>query len=70
MRDYVTSFPAAAVARDQLRHAVPELSTHENQRVTKALNDAIQAALVGLRDPEQALEQAQESATRLLRPFL
>jgi sn-glycerol 3-phosphate transport system substrate-binding protein len=58
------------VARDQLRYAVPELSTHENQRVTKALNDAIQAALVGLRDPEQALEQAQESATRLLRPFL
>ncbi len=70
MRDYVTGFPAAAVARDQLRYAVPELSTHENQRVTKALNDALQAALVGLRDPEQALEQAQETATRLLRPFL
>jgi sn-glycerol 3-phosphate transport system substrate-binding protein len=69
MRDYVSGFPAAAVARDQLRVAVPELSTHENQRVTKALNDALQAALVGLQDPEQALEQAQETATRLLHPF-
>ncbi len=69
MRDYVTGFPAAAVARDQLRYAVPELSTHDNQRVTKALNDAIQAALVGLREPEQALDEAQETATRLLRPY-
>jgi sn-glycerol 3-phosphate transport system substrate-binding protein len=69
MRDYVSGFPAAAVARDQMRHAVPELSTHENQRVTKALNDALQAALVGMRDPEQALEQAQETATRLLQRF-
>ncbi|MGA3003533.1 MAG: ABC transporter substrate-binding protein [Acetobacteraceae bacterium] len=69
MQDYVAGFPAAAVARDQLRYAVPELSTHDNQRVTKALNDAIQAALVGLRKPEQALEEAQETATRLLRRF-
>ena len=66
---WFAGFPAAAVARDQLRHAVPELSTHENQRVTKALNDSLQAALVGLRKPEQALEEAQEIAVRLLRPF-
>jgi sn-glycerol 3-phosphate transport system substrate-binding protein len=69
MRDYVAGFPAAAIARDQLRYAVPELSTHDNQRVTKALNDAIQAALVGLRKPDQALEEAQETATRLLRAY-
>jgi sn-glycerol 3-phosphate transport system substrate-binding protein len=36
-------FPAAAVARDQLQFAVAELSTHDNQRVTKALNDGLQA---------------------------
>jgi sn-glycerol 3-phosphate transport system substrate-binding protein len=69
MRDHVSNFPPAAVARNQLRLAVPELSTHENHRVTKALDDALQAALVGLRDPEQALEQAQETAARLLRRF-
>ena len=33
------------MARDQLQYAVAELSTHENQRVTKALNDGLQAAL-------------------------
>ena len=40
-------FPAAAVARDQLQYAVAELSTHDNQRVTQALNDSLQAALTG-----------------------
>jgi sn-glycerol 3-phosphate transport system substrate-binding protein len=69
MRDYVASFPAAAVARDQLRYAVAELSTHDNQRVTQALDDALQAALTGKLAPDAALEQAQATATRLLRPF-
>src|SRR6185312_13278047 len=47
MKEYVAGFPEAAVARDQLPHSVAELSTHENQRVTKALNDGPQAALTG-----------------------
>ena len=47
MKKYVAGFPAAAVARDQLQYAVAELSTHDNQRVTKALNDGLQAALTG-----------------------
>ncbi len=67
MRDYAASFPAAAVARDQLRYAVPELSTHDNQRVTQALNDSLQAALTGKLAPDAALEQAQTTAARLLR---
>ena len=62
-------FPAAAVARDQLQYAVPELSTHDNQRVTQTLNDALQAALTGRKQPDAALTEAQEAATRLLRPF-
>jgi sn-glycerol 3-phosphate transport system substrate-binding protein len=69
MRDYVAGFPSASVARDQLQDAVPELSTHDNQRVTQALNDAIQAALTGRKSPEAALQEAQATATRLLRPF-
>jgi sn-glycerol 3-phosphate transport system substrate-binding protein len=56
MRDYVAGFPQAAVARDQLDYAVPELSTHENQRVTQGLNDALQAALTGAKPPVEALE--------------
>ena len=36
-------FPPALVACDQLKEAVAELSTHDNQRVTQVLNDALQA---------------------------
>jgi len=66
MKKYVAGFPAAAVARDQLKDAVAELSTHDNQRVTKALNDALQAVLTGAKPPKAALEAAQAEATRIL----
>jgi len=69
MKSYVAGFPAAAVARDQLRYAKAELSTHDNQRVTKALNDGLQAALTGTKTPEQAMKDAQREAERLLRPY-
>ena len=69
MKKYVADFPAAAVARDQLQFAVAELSTHENQRVTKALNDGLQAALTGAKTPAQAMKDAQAEADRILRPY-
>jgi sn-glycerol 3-phosphate transport system substrate-binding protein len=69
MKQYVASFPPAAVARDQLQHSVAELSTHENQRVTKALNDGLQAALTGAKTPEVAMRDAQREAERILRPY-
>lgn len=69
MKKYVQEVPAATVARDQLKFSVAELSTHENQRVTKALNDAIQAALTGSKTPADALKEAQREATRILKPF-
>ena len=69
MKDYVKGFPVAAVARDQLQYSVAELSTHENQRVTKALNDGLQAALTGAKTPEQAMKDAQREAERILRPY-
>jgi sn-glycerol 3-phosphate transport system substrate-binding protein len=69
MQKYVGEFPQAAVARDQLEFAVAELSTHENQRVTKALNDGLQAALTGTKPPAQALNDAQAEAERILRPY-
>ncbi|CAH1658548.1 Glycerol-3-phosphate ABC transporter, periplasmic glycerol-3-phosphate-binding protein (TC 3.A.1.1.3) [Hyphomicrobiales bacterium] len=69
MKKYVADFPQALVARDQLPHAVAELSTHENQRVTKALNDALQAALTGSKAPQPALTEAQAEAERILKPY-
>jgi sn-glycerol 3-phosphate transport system substrate-binding protein len=69
MKDYVAKFPPAAVARDQLRYAWAELSTHDNQRVTKALNDGLQAALTGTKTPKAAMDDAQREAVRLLRTY-
>jgi sn-glycerol 3-phosphate transport system substrate-binding protein len=69
MKKYLADFPAPTVARDQLQYAVAELSTHENQRVTKALNDGLQAALTGAKTPLQALQDAQREAERILRPY-
>ena len=69
MKKYVAEFPAAAVARDQLPYAKAELSTHENQRVTKALNDGLQATLTGTKPADAAMKDAQREADRILRPF-
>jgi sn-glycerol 3-phosphate transport system substrate-binding protein len=69
MQKHVAGFPAAAVARDQLRYAVAELSTHDNQRVIKALDDNLQAALTGVKTPAQAMRDAQSEADRILKPY-
>ena len=67
MQRHVAGFPAAAVARDQLQYAVAELSTHHNQRVIKALDEGLQAALMGAKTPGQAMKDAQAEAERALR---
>ncbi|MES2999286.1 MAG: ABC transporter substrate-binding protein [Pseudomonadota bacterium] len=69
LRKYGRDFPAALVAKDQLPVSVAEFSTHDNQRVTKALNDGLQAALTGAKTPRQAMEDAQKEADRLLRSY-
>lgn len=69
MKKHVADLPSAAVARDQLANAVAELSTHENQRVTRALNAGLVAALTGKKTPRQAMQDAQAEAARILLPY-
>jgi sn-glycerol 3-phosphate transport system substrate-binding protein len=69
MQDYVKGFPQAVVARDQLQYAVAELSVHENGRIYKIVNDAVQAAVTGQQKPDEALNSAQVQAERVLRPY-
>ena len=69
MEAYAKGFPAATVARDQLEHAVPELSVHENGRIYKFVNDAVQAAVTGSQKPSEALAAAQQQADRVLRAY-
>lgn len=69
MKEYVKKVPTATVARDQLEVSVAEFSTHDNQRITKLLNDNIQAVLTNAKTPEQAMKDAQRDADRLLRSY-
>ncbi len=69
LKKYVAEFPAAAVARDQFQYSVAELSVHENARVKKQLDDAIQSVLTGAKPPKDALTAAQQQAERILKPY-
>jgi sn-glycerol 3-phosphate transport system substrate-binding protein len=69
LKKYVSEFPAAAVARDQFQYSVAELAVHENARVKKFLDDAIQSVLTGAKPPKEALDAAQQQAERLLKPY-
>jgi sn-glycerol 3-phosphate transport system substrate-binding protein len=66
LASYVETFPPAAVARDQLKYATAELSTHQSGRVRKLLDDAIQSVLNDQQDAKQALTAAQKQADRIL----
>lgn len=69
MKAYVADFPPALVAREQLEYAVAELSTYQNQRVTRVLNDALHAAITGKKTAEEALKAAQVQADRILAEY-
>ena len=69
LKEYTKSFPPALVARNQLEHAVAEFSTFETARVRDGLNNAIQSALTGAKEPAEALGEAQAAADRLLKAY-
>lgn len=69
MKKYAADFPQALVARDQLQYADAELSTHNNGKVMKILNDQVQAVMTGSQQPAEALKKAQEEADKALAPF-
>ncbi|MFX0546204.1 ABC transporter substrate-binding protein [Roseovarius sp. S1116L3] len=69
LKAYTEEFPPALVARNQLESAVAEFSTFETARVREGLNNAIQSALTGAKEPAEALGEAQTAAERLLKPY-
>ena len=69
MKAYTADFAPALVARDQLEFAVAELSTYENGKVTQAFNDALAAAIAGEKTAQEALNEAQAKAERILKPY-
>lgn len=69
MTKYAEEFPPVLVARDQLDFAVAELSTYENQRVTRIFNDALAAAITGQKGAAEALAEAQAQADSILSAY-
>lgn len=69
MKAYVKDFPPALVARNQLEFATAELSTYQNQRITKIFNDGLEAAIVGKMTPEEAMKAAQKKADKILKAY-
>jgi sn-glycerol 3-phosphate transport system substrate-binding protein len=69
LQAYTAEFPPALVARNQLENAVAEFSTFETARVRDGLNNAIQSALTGAKEPAEALAEAQAAAMRLLKDY-
>ncbi len=69
LEKYVADFPPAAVARDQLEFATPELSTYQAGRVRKLLDDAIQSTLTGKKPAKDSLGSAQTQSERLLKRY-
>jgi sn-glycerol 3-phosphate transport system substrate-binding protein len=69
MKQYLRDFPAAGVALEQLPYCVAEFSTHEGSRTTKALEDAIEASITGVKTPARALADAQAESARILRSY-
>ncbi|KEJ89614.1 ABC transporter substrate-binding protein [Sulfitobacter donghicola] len=69
MTAYAEEVPAALITRDHLEHAVAELSTYENARVTSFLNDALSAAIAGEKSAEEALKEAQAQAEAVLSAY-
>lgn len=69
MKDAIAAFPGYAVTRDQMQYAGPEIATHQNQQVLKALGDQLQAVVTGTKEIKPALDQAQKDAEAILRQF-
>ncbi|WP_343217208.1 hypothetical protein [Hoeflea sp.] len=57
------------MARDQLEHAVAELSTFEGPRVTQLLNSALESAITLQKSPKEALDAAQAEADAILAAY-
>ena len=69
MKTYIQGFPQAAVARDQLKYAVSEITVHDGQRIMKVFNDNLQAAITGGKTAEVAMKDAQAEADKILKEY-
>ncbi|WP_413114030.1 ABC transporter substrate-binding protein [Thaumasiovibrio sp. DFM-14] len=69
LKQYVEEFAYAKVALEQLEYAHPEITTFELPRILSLFTSALHASLTGDKTPQEALDQAQSQADRILRNY-
>jgi sn-glycerol 3-phosphate transport system substrate-binding protein len=69
MKDYAGKLPQVLVARDQLPHALAEMSTHDNQKVREIFRTHFQEVLDEKYTPEQGMKRAQAEMEKVLAPY-
>lgn len=69
LKKLVADHPQYAVARDQLQYAGKELTSHEGATVQQILGKAVQSVVTGDKQPQQALDDAQKEADKLLADY-
>ncbi len=70
MKDFLSKYPDAKVALDQLQYARPWFATYQTVPVRKALGDQVVSMLSGRVTPEQAVVNGQKAADALLKPYV
>jgi sn-glycerol 3-phosphate transport system substrate-binding protein len=69
LKTLIATQPQYAVARDQLPFAGKELATHQGGEIRQIFGKAVQAVLTGEKTAQQALDEAQAAAEKLLADF-
>ncbi len=69
MKEFISKYPDAGVAVDQLKYTKPWYSTYNVLAVAKPMGDAFQAVIVGKAKVAEATRKAQEQADKLLAPY-
>ncbi len=69
LKNLVAKYPQYAVARDQLKYAKKELATHRGGDLQQIFGRAVQSALTGDKTPQQALDDAQVAADKILADY-
>ncbi|MFB3817784.1 MAG: ABC transporter substrate-binding protein [Candidatus Methylomirabilales bacterium] len=69
MKEYTARLPQALVARDQLPHALPEMSTHENWKMRHVFVTTFQEILDEKYSAADGMKRAQAEIEKILAPY-
>jgi sn-glycerol 3-phosphate transport system substrate-binding protein len=69
LKELAQEKPQYAGARDQLEFAQKELATHQGADIQQIFGKAVQAALIGEKTPQEALDEAQATADQILSEY-